>query len=128
MNVTITYDTPPEKVERAVAVLRELLENHEGMDAEFPPRVYFNEFNNDSLNIIAIYWYHPPQYWDYLAFSQRLNLEIVRRFADEGIDFAFPTQTLYQTLYLAGDPQRPLQPRAADHHPPPALDGGASRT
>jgi len=104
MNVTITYDTPPEKVQRAVEIIREVLKDHEGMEPDFPPRVFFNDFNSASLNILAIYWYHPPKYWDYLAFSERVNLELLRRFNKEGIEFAFPTQT----LYLAGDPRRPL--------------------
>ena len=56
-NITITYDTPPEKIDRAVEIIKELLENHEGMHPDFPPRVFFNEFNADSLNILVIYWY-----------------------------------------------------------------------
>ncbi|HDG98842.1 MAG TPA: mechanosensitive ion channel family protein [Desulfobacterales bacterium] len=104
-NITITYDTPPEKIDRAVEIIKELLENHEGMHPDFPPRVFFNEFNADSLNILVIYWYHPPEYWAYLEFTERFNKELFRRFAEEGIEFAFPTQT----LYLAGDPARPLR-------------------
>jgi MscS family membrane protein len=103
-NIGITYDTPPEKVERALEIIKDILKDHEGMDPEFPPRVFFNEFNNDSLNILVIYWYHPPEYWDFLKFSEKVNLEILNRFNSEGIDFAFPTQT----LYLAGDEKRPL--------------------
>ena len=95
MNVTITYDTKPEKVQEALDILRDILEDHEGMDAEFPPRVYFNEFNDCSLNIRAIYWYHPPNYWDFLAHSEKVNMELLRRYNDAGIEFAFPTQTLY---------------------------------
>ena len=106
-NITITYDTPPEKVERAVEIIKDILENHEGMSPDFPPRVVFNEFLDAALNILVIYWYSPPNYWDFLAFNQRINLEILRRFNDEGIEFAFPTQT----LYLAGDPKRPLERR-----------------
>ncbi|NVM21546.1 MAG: mechanosensitive ion channel [Desulfobacterales bacterium] len=37
-NITITYDTPTEKVEKAVTIIRQILENHEGMDPEFPPQ------------------------------------------------------------------------------------------
>jgi len=107
MNVTITYDTPPEKIRRAVQILRELLDQHEGMDPEFPPRVFFNDFNADSLNILVIYWYHPPAYWDFLAFNETLNLQIFERFSEEGIEFAFPTQT----LYLANDEKRQLAVR-----------------
>ncbi|NVM27145.1 MAG: mechanosensitive ion channel family protein [Desulfobacterales bacterium] len=103
-NITITYDTPPEKMERALTIIRETLENHEGMDPDFPPRVYFNEFNDASLNILMIYWYFPPNYWDFLAFNERVNLQIMRAFEAEGIQFAFPTTT----AYLAQDDRRPL--------------------
>jgi MscS family membrane protein len=103
-NVTITYDTPPEKIDRALEIVKELLNNHEGMHADFPPRVYFNDFNSDSLNIMVIYWYHPPNYWDFMNFTERFNKEVFRRFNENGIDFAFPTQT----LYVAGDSSRPL--------------------
>ncbi len=105
LNIGVTYDTPPDKLQKAVDILKELLDNHEGMEDEFPPRVFFSEFNSASLNIIAIYWYHPPEYWEYMAFSEKLNMEILRRFNDEGISFAFPTQT----MYLVSDPDRPLE-------------------
>jgi MscS family membrane protein len=116
-NITITYDTPPEKVERALAIIREVLNNHEGMDPEFPPRVYFDEFNDASLNIVMIYWYFPPNYWDFLAFSERVNLKIMRAFEAEGIEFAFPTTT----TYLAQDDRRPLNVTIASEpkHPGP---------
>ena len=104
VNITITYDTPPEKIERAIAIVKELLENHEGMHEDYPPRVYLSDLNADSLNIMAIYWYHPPNYWDYMTFTERFNKEVLRRYNEEGIDFAFPTQT----MYLAGDASRPL--------------------
>jgi len=103
-DIAITYDTPPEKVDRALEILKEILENHEGMKEDFPPRIFFNDFNAASLNLRVIYWYHPPTYWDYMAFTEKFNKEVFRRFNDEGIDFAFPTQT----LYLAGDSSRPL--------------------
>ena len=103
-DLTITYDTPTEKIDRAIEIVKEILDNHEGMHEDFPPRIYFNEFNAASLNIRVIYWYYPPDYWDFMAFSERFNKEVFRRFNKEGIDFAFPTQT----LYLAGDPLRPL--------------------
>ncbi len=104
MNIGLTYDTPPKKVEKAVEVLRDILKDHEGMDHELPPQVYFSEFKADSLNILVIYWYHPPAYWDFMAHSQKINIEIMDRFAKEKIEFAFPTQT----IYLAGDPEREL--------------------
>ncbi|ROQ90937.1 MscS family membrane protein [Desulfosoma caldarium] len=104
-NITITYDTPPHKVERAVEILNKILENHEGMHPNFPPRVYFNGFNDWSLNIMVIAWYHPPNYWDFQAWLQKTCLAILKAFNEEGIDFAFPTRT----LYLANDDRRQLK-------------------
>ena len=103
-NISITYDTPLEKVEKAVRIINDILDNHEGMNPEFPPKVYFNDFNRDSLNIIMLYWYHPPAYWDFLAFNQKVNTQIMREFEKEGIKFAFPTTT----TYLKQDNSQPL--------------------
>lgn len=103
-DVTITYDTPPEKVNRALDILKEILDQHEGMNPEYPPRVYFDNMNAGSLNLKCFYWFHPPDYWQYMDFTQYVNTEIFRRFNEEGIDFAFPTQT----IHLAGDEKRPL--------------------
>ena len=104
LNLTITYDTPMEKIDRAISIVKDLLNNHEGMNKDFPPRVYFSDFNLDSLNIMVIYWYHPPDYWKFMDFNERFNMEVLSRFNDEGISFAFPTRT----LYLADDPSRPF--------------------
>ncbi len=65
------------------------------MEAELPPRVFFNDFNDWSLNIQAIYWFHPPEYWKYLEHAEKVNMELLTRYNDAGIEFAFPTQTLY---------------------------------
>ena len=116
VDLTITYDTPSDKVDRALEIVKEILNNHEGMNEEFPPRVFFNEFNAASLNIRVIYWYHPPDYWMFMDFSERFNKEVFRRFNEEGIEFAFPTQT----LYLAGDRSRPLTVGTTDPTNSPA--------
>lgn len=112
MNVTITYDTPLEKVREAVEILRRILEEdgirepiHATINGdEYPPRAYFNDYNAESLNIFVIYWYAPPVWWDYMDHAQRLNLRIFEEFEKAGIEFAFPTQT----VYLARDAKRQL--------------------
>ena len=103
-NIGITYDTPPDKVEKAIQLIKEILENHEGMHPDFPPRIFFEEFNDYSLNIRMIYWYHPADYWAFANFGERINLQIMRAFENEGIEFAFPTST----TYLAQDERRRL--------------------
>ena len=99
MAIGITYDTPPAKVERAVEIIRGILSNHQNVDPQMPPRVYFKDFGASALDIMAIYWFCSTDYWEYMEFSQQVNLEILRQFAKEGIKIAFPSQT----VYLAGD-------------------------
>ncbi len=115
MNITITYDTRPQMIEQAVAIVRDILHSQEvvgegrfDMD-KFPPRIAFNELNADSLNIKAFYWYQLDRdpdrgFFTFMDHSQMVNLKLFKAFGETGIDFAFPTQT----LYLAGDPGREL--------------------
>lgn len=104
ISVTITYDTPIVKVEKSISLLKDILNNHQGMHPDYPPRVYFTNMNADNLEIIATYWYFPADWFPFCEFNEWVNLEIMKRFEAEGIEFAFPTQT----LYLAGDPNRAL--------------------
>jgi MscS family membrane protein len=62
---------------------------------ENPPRVYFSDFNDWALNIYMSYWVRPPDYWLYHEVNERVNMEIMKRFEAEKIEFAFPSQTLY---------------------------------
>lgn len=96
-NIALSRNTSPEKMRRALEILKELLNNHEGMKPEFPPRVAFNELPSTAataLNILVIYWYHPPDYWKFMDFTERFNFQVLERFSAEGIEFAYPTQAI----------------------------------
>lgn len=97
LNVTVTYDTPPARLQRGLDILREMLDARKAnFPPDTPPRVYFSDFNADSLNLQVIYWYVPAtDWWAYMQFTHDFNMELLQRFNDEGIEFAFPTQTLY---------------------------------
>lgn len=89
-NIALTYDTPAEKVQRAIEIIKEeLIRQNEKLHPDMPPRVYFNDFNADSLNIQMTYWFVPASdYWAFMDFDQALNLTVLRRFKAEGIEFA----------------------------------------
>ena len=110
----IPLDTRREKVEQALAAIRASLENHEGMDPDFPPRVYFNDFNPDSFNIRVIYWYRPPKYWDFLAFSEQINLEIFRAFEQQGIQFSLPFRITHTSI---DSKEKPLEVKVVQQRP-----------
>jgi MscS family membrane protein len=102
----IPLDTPREHIEQALAAIRTILADHEGMDPDFPPRVFFDEFNSDSFNIRIIYWYAPPDLWQYYAFCEQVNLKIFEAFERRGIQFSLPLRHSY---WKHDDRQGPLE-------------------
>ena len=96
-NITITYDAGHKKAQKAVDIIKDILAGVDEVnkDTDHPPRVYFNDFNDWSLNIYMTYWVKPPDWWVFHEVNQRVNLEMMKRFEAEGIEFAFPTQTLH---------------------------------
>lgn len=92
--IELPSGTPAAKVQRALTILRELLDNHEGMADDLPPRIYLRDVNEGSIGIIMLYWFHPPEYWDFLAFSERITLQMAQEFEAEGIQFATPSLAL----------------------------------
>lgn len=96
MTISVTYDTVPKKLQRGVEIIREMLEKRsEHFAKDMPPRVYFSAFADSSLDISVYYWFTPPDWWAYLEFNHDFNLELLQRFNEEGIEFAFPTRTLH---------------------------------
>jgi MscS family membrane protein len=96
-NITITYDSGCDKTQKAVDIIKKVLTDvpEVNMIANKPPRVYFSDFNDCSLNIYMSYWVQPADYWGYQEVNERVNFAIMKQFEAEDIDFAFPTRTLY---------------------------------
>ncbi|QDU62852.1 Low conductance mechanosensitive channel YnaI [Planctomycetes bacterium Pan216] len=77
-----------DKIELARSIVRQHLENHEGMDPNLPPRVYVDEFDRGTIRLLFLYWYTPAEYWDFKAFGDRLNLLILQDFESNGLQLA----------------------------------------
>jgi MscS family membrane protein len=89
----LPVDIGSAKAEQAVSIIEELLEDHEGMSIGFPPRVWVSDFEDDHLELKMIYWYHPPNYWDFTKHADWVNREILSRFEQAGITIALPSFT-----------------------------------
>jgi len=88
----VTYDTSHAVLERIPGLLKAIVE--QGGDARFD-RAHFVAFNSSSLDFELVYFVPSNDYIQAMEAQQRINLDIVQRFAEEGIEFAFPTQTLH---------------------------------
>jgi MscS family membrane protein len=92
-NIRLPVDIGAEKSEQAVKIILDLLKDHEGMNPDFPPRAWISEFADDHVELRMIYWYHPPNYWDFTAHADKLNREILDAFEKAGITIAVPAFT-----------------------------------
>jgi len=86
--IHIPVDTPYEKVERAIAIIREKLTGEEIVNPERPPRCYLHELGPEGFSIRFTYWFSPPDNEAFQAFREKLNLEILRAFEADGIQLA----------------------------------------
>jgi MscS family membrane protein len=92
MNFGLTYEMPPEKIRRALAILEEIYRGHPMTENLV---MGFNKFADSALNILVVHWWKGTDHKAYLAGMQELNLTIKQRFDAEGIAFAFPSKTVY---------------------------------
>lgn len=88
----VTYQTPIEVLERIPRMLRECIEAQSGARYD---RAHFKAFGASSLDFECVYWVLVPEFNSYMDVQQAINLEVARRFQAHGIDFAYPTQTLF---------------------------------
>jgi MscS family membrane protein len=92
INIGLIYDTPAEKVQRAIAILQEIFRAHP-KTADLV--IGFNKFTDSALNISIVHFWSGTDARAQLAGMQELNLQIKQRFDAEKIEFAFPSQTIY---------------------------------
>ena len=88
----VTYQTPVEKLAQIQSYIREIIESQD--KARFD-RAHFKEYGDFALIFEIVYYVRVPDYNAYMDTQQAINLAIFRRFQEEGIEFAYPTQSIY---------------------------------
>jgi small-conductance mechanosensitive channel len=88
----VTYDTSREKLAAIPRMIREIIESQP--DVRFD-RAHFKEFGAYSLNFEVVYYVLSGEFGLYMDRQQAINFAIYDRFAENQIEFAFPTQTLF---------------------------------
>lgn len=87
----IIYDTDPEKMQKALVILEEIAKSNDNVSNQGISTA-FEEFGDFALIIRFVYFIQNPS--DRYETSSAINLEILKQFNNEGIEFAYPTQTI----------------------------------
>lgn len=88
----ITYETPQERVKEVTGVVRRIFESIDGARLD---RIHFTSFGDSALIYELVYYVESSDYGRYLDLQQAFNFDLMERFAELGIDFAYPTQMVY---------------------------------
>ena len=88
----VTYDTPLEKLKVIPSIIKNIID--EADDATFD-RAHFASYGDFSLNFETVYYVMSNDYNKYMDIQQIINFKLKEEFDATGIEFAFPTQTLY---------------------------------
>jgi len=88
----VVYQTSLEKLKAIKEIITDIVNNQENTRLD---RVHFKEYGDSSLNFEVVYYVTNPEYNVYMDIQERINQEIFRRFEEQGIEFAYPTRTVY---------------------------------
>ncbi len=90
--LAVIYQTPAKKLEEIVDVVKKIVVDHPDVTYD---RGHFANFGSFSLDFEFVYFVLSSDYNYYMDIQQDINLKIYCEFENRGIEFAYPTQTLY---------------------------------
>ena len=91
-NLGVTYQTPRDKLIKIPEIVRAAIEQQHKTRFD---RSHFKEYGDFALVFESVYFVQGPDYNEYMDIQQAVNLQIHEQFEQQGIEFAYPTQTLF---------------------------------
>jgi len=88
----VTYETSQETLENMNTLVTDIVNTIEGVRFD---RSHINNFADSSLEYEVVFYVESTVYADYMDAQQEFRFKLVKAFAKEGIDFAYPTQMTY---------------------------------
>jgi small-conductance mechanosensitive channel len=90
----VTYQTSLQQLKEIPTIIKNIIEN---IDDTVFDRAHFSSYGDFSLIFEIVYYVMSPDYNKYMDIQQEINFAINDEFEKRGIEFAYPTQTLYLT-------------------------------
>ena len=88
----VVYETSYEQAKNIPEIIKNIVEQTE--NAIFD-RCHFIQFADSSLDFELVYYIPTSDYLQAMSAQQEINLAIMKKFQDENISFAYPTQTIH---------------------------------
>lgn len=88
----VTYNTPSDKLRLVPEMIRKIIDNTDSTNFN---RAHLKNFGDFSINFEVVYYVLSQDYNIFMNVQQEINFAIKDAFDANGIEFAFPTQTVY---------------------------------
>jgi MscS family membrane protein len=92
LSLGLIYDTTPEQMKQAMKLLREINDRTEELNKD-KTLIFFDSFGDFSLDIKFIYYISKEA--DIFDTQTKVNMDVLETFNTNGLEFAFPSQTIY---------------------------------
>lgn len=90
--IGVIYQTSAEKLKSIPSMIKEIISNTPGANFDRSNLASFGDF---SIYFETVYYVDGSEYNQYMNIHQSISLNIFEKFEKEGIEFAYPTQTLF---------------------------------
>lgn len=94
----VVYETTPDLLRKIPELIRGIVASHDDLRMDF---VHFSTFGDSALIFDVAYFFLGGNFNAHMGARERVGLEIVEAFRANGIEFAYPTQS----VHLVGAPQ-----------------------
>ena len=94
VDVGITYETPPRKIQKALDILKEVANSQEYVVKELT-RSYIHSYGDFAIVLRLRYYIDREGFSHLFDIKHNINMEIKKRFDKAKIEFAYPTQVIY---------------------------------
>ena len=99
---TIAYETPPDRIEAFCEGIREVVRQHPYMRKDYY-HVYLNGLGGSALEVLVYVFWETPDWSTELRERHRFLIDCLRLAGRLGVEYAYPTQTLYLRQGDAGE-------------------------
>ena len=105
--LTLTYSTTSAQMQALVQDIRGLLQNTDDVDSD-SVIVHFVDFSASSLDVLVICQVMLADWRQFTALKEKLYLNIMDMIEQRGLQFAFPSQSVYIEHPDAAPPEPPI--------------------
>ena len=92
VNIGVLYETPQDKLKKVTDIMKLVVDKNSNCRID---RSTLKEFSASSIDYELVFYAKVTSYKEFLETNEKILFDIFEKFKENGIEFAYPTQTLH---------------------------------